>query len=95
MKAYYVYILASQRNGTLYTGITSDLVKRIWEHKSGSVPGFTSIYKVNRLVYFEMHGDVMQAIKREKNIKGWQRSWKMQLIEAENPNWDDLYEGII
>jgi putative endonuclease len=95
MKEYYVYMLASTRNGTLYTGITSDLIKRVWEHKSGVVPGFTKTYKVNRLVYFEEHGDVMEAIKREKNIQAWKRLWKIRLIEEENPNWDDLYDKII
>ncbi len=95
MKEYYVYILASTRNGTLYTGITSDLVKRVWEHKAGAVPGFTSKYKVNKLVYFESHGDVMEAIKREKNIQAWKRLWKLRLIEEHNSNWIDLYEQII
>ena len=95
MKEYYVYILASTRNGTLYTGITSDLVKRVWEHKAGAVPGFTSKYKVNKLVYFESHGDVMEAIKREKNIQACKRLWKLRLIEEHNSNWIDLYEQII
>jgi putative endonuclease len=95
MKDYYVYILASGRNGTLYTGVTSDLVKRVWQHKSGETPGFTSKYKVNHLVYFEQHGDVMEAIKREKNIQAWKRLWKLRLIEAGNPDWKDLFEEII
>lgn len=95
MKEYYVYILANQKNGTLYTGMTSDLIKRVWQHKSGVTPGFTSKYKVNRLVYFEQHNDVMEAIKREKNIQAWKRLWKLQLIENNNPNWKDLYEEII
>jgi len=95
MKDYYVYILASQKNGTLYTGVTSDLIKRVWQHKSGETPGFTSKYKVNQLVYYEQHNDVMEAIKREKNIQAWKRLWKLQLIEANNPNWKDLYEEII
>jgi putative endonuclease len=94
MKQYHVYILASQRNGTLYTGVTSDLVKRIWDHKLNAVPGFTSTYKVDRLVYFECHGDIIEAIKREKNIKTWKRLWKIRLIEEENPNWEDLYDKI-
>jgi putative endonuclease len=94
MKQYHVYILASQRNGTLYTGVTSDLVKRIWDHKLNAVPGFTSTYKVDRLVYFECHGDITEAIKREKNIKTWKRLWKIRLIEEENPNWEDLYDKI-
>ncbi len=94
MKRYHVYILASQRNGTLYTGVTSDLVTRIWDHKLNAVPGFTSTYKVDRLVYFECHGDITEAIKREKNIKAWKRLWKIRLIEEENPNWEDLYDKI-
>ena len=95
MKQYYVYILANKRNGTLYTGITSDIIRRVWEHKTPSLLSFTSKYKVSRLVYYEMHNDVMEAIKREKNIQSWQRMWKLRLIEEGNPNWDDLYEKII
>ena len=95
MKEYYVYIMASKRNGTLYTGVTSDLVRRAWEHKSGETKGFTSKYKVNQLVYYEEHGDIMEAIKREKNIQAWKRSWKLHLIEKNNPNWDDLYNSIV
>jgi len=95
MKNYYVYILASKRNGTLYTGVTSNLLKRIWEHKSGEVPGFSSKYKVNQLVYYEIHIDIKEAIKREKNIKAWERSWKLQLIEEHNPYWNDLYSSIV
>lgn len=94
MKEYYVYILASCRNGTLYTGITSDLKKRIWEHKSSVVPGFTSKYKITNLVYFEIHQDVLEAITREKNIKAWKRVWKIHLIEQHNPMWKDLYDVI-
>jgi putative endonuclease len=75
--------------------MTSDLIKRVWQHKSGVTPGFTSKYKVNRLVYFEQHNDVMEAIKCEKNIQAWKRLWKLQLIENNNPNWKDLYEEII
>ena len=92
---YYVYILASKRNGTLYVGVTSDLLKRIWEHKQGFVDGFTKIYKVNRLVYFEHCQNVHGALWREKRIKVWKRNWKIRLIRAMNPNWDDLYEGLI
>ena len=95
MKEYYVYIMASKRNGTLYTGVTSDLIKRVWQHKSAKTPGFTSKYKVNRLVYYEIHGDIMEAIKREKNIKAWKRSWKLCLIETHNPNWNDCYETLV
>jgi putative endonuclease len=94
MKEYYVYIMASQRNGTLYTGITSDLVKRVWQHKTDVIKGFTSKYKVKRLVYYEIHGDVTEAIKREKNIKAWKRQWKIQLIEGKNLFWEDLYNVI-
>lgn len=90
MKNYYVYILANKRNGTLYTGVTSDLIRRIWQHKSGEVPGFTTKYKVNQLVYYEIHSDITEAIKREKNIKAWKRMWKLQLIEKDNPEWSDL-----
>ena len=81
MQNYYVYMMASKRNGTLYTGVTSDLVKRVWQHKSGEMPGFTSKYKVNQLVYYEIHTDVREAIKREKNIQAWKRNWKLQLIK--------------
>ena len=95
MKEYYVYIMANQRNGTLYTGITSDLVRRVWQHKTGETKGFTSQYKINLLVYYEIHNDIMEAIKKEKNIQAWKRNWKLHLIEKSNPNWDDLYKLII
>lgn len=95
MKDYYVYILASKRNGTLYTGVTSDLIKRVWDHKSHFIKGFTSQYNVHQLVYYEVHGDIMEAIQREKNIKAWKRLWKLRLIEQENPDWEDLYDGLI
>ena len=95
MKEYYVYILASKRNGTLYTGVTSDLVRRVWEHKFSGTSGFTMKYKVQKLVYYEIHGDIMEAIKREKNIQAWKRVWKLRLIEEGNPAWADLYESII
>lgn len=91
MKNYYVYILASERNGTLYVGVTSNLIKRVWQHKSGEVPGFTSEYNVHQLVYYEIHNDVMMALKREKNIKAWKRAWKLGLIDHNNPDWNDLY----
>ena len=94
MKEYYVYIMANKRNGTLYTGVTNDLVKRTWQHKSGAVEGFTSKYKINRLVYYEIHSDILEAIKREKNIQAWKRAWKIRLIEETNSNWDDLYDVI-
>jgi putative endonuclease len=88
---YYVYILASRRNGTLYTGVTSDLVKRVHEHKSDLVDGFTKTYGVHSLVYYETVDDVDSAIAREKQIKRWKRAWKVELIEEANPDWRDLY----
>ena len=90
-----VYILASKRNGTLYTGVTSDLVKRIWEHKNDLVEGFTQQYHVHDLVWFELHDNMTTAIEREKNIKEWKREWKLNLIEKNNPHWQDLYDDII
>jgi putative endonuclease len=90
-----VYILASKRNGTLYTGVTSDLVKRVYEHKNGLANGFTKKYRVHHLVYFELHEDMNAAISREKQIKKWNRAWKLELIETNNPEWKDLYEDII
>ncbi len=93
-KSSYVYILASQRNGTLYTGVTSDLIKRVYQHKSDLVEGFTKKYQVHRLVYFEQHLDIFEAIRREKRIKEWRRKWKLALIEIDNPGWKDLYPDI-
>jgi len=90
-----VYILASQRNGTLYVGVTSDLVKRIWEHKNDTTDGFTKEYGVHILVYYELHVDTLAAITREKQIKKWNRAWKIELIESTNPGWQDLWEGIV
>ena len=92
--AYYVYILASDRNGTLYTGVTNTLKRRIYEHKNGLVPGFTSRYKIHRLVYFESTSDIRSAIAREKKLKRWNRIWKLKLIEEENPEWKDLYDEL-
>ena len=86
-----VYILANHRDGTLYTGVTSDIKARIWQHKHDLVEGFTKKYGVHRLVWFEIHGSMENAIPREKNIKGWKRSWKVTLIEKSNPRWRDLY----
>ncbi len=91
---YAVYIMASRRNGTLYTGVTSDLLKRVWMHKHDVLPGFTSKYKVHRLVWYEIHVDVREAILREKRIKEWKRAWKLKLIEDMNPDWEDLYDGL-
>ena len=95
MKNYYVYILASERNGTLYVGVTSNLIKRVWQHKSGEVPGFTSEYKVHQLVYYEMHDDILMALKREKNLKAWKRAWKLGLIDHNNPDWQDFYLSLV
>lgn len=86
-----VYILASRRNGTLYIGVTGDLIKRVWQHKNGEVQGFTKRYDVHRLVYYELHTDMMEAIRREKQLKKWNRAWKIELIEQENPEWCDLW----
>jgi putative endonuclease len=94
-KHFYTYILASQRNGTLYIGVTSDLVKRVWEHKNKVVEGFTEKYAVDKLVWYEVHASAEAAIKREKRLKFWQRQWKLELIEKQNPDWKDLYEEII
>ncbi len=93
-KDFYVYILASQRNGTLYIGVTSNLVKRIFEHKNEVVEGFTNKYGVHTLVYFEQHVSAESAIRREKRLKSWKRQWKLDLIEESNPNWLDLYSKI-
>ena len=95
MQQSYVYILASQRNGTLHVGVTSDLIKRIHEHKNNSVKGFTEKYDVHHLVYYEMHGEIEKAIAREKQIKKWNRAWKLKLIEEKNPDWKDLYHEIL
>ena len=89
-----VYILASRRNGTLYVGCTSNLPKRIWEHRSGIAPGFTARYGVHRLVYIEPHSEMLEAIAREKRIKRWPRAWKLALIEQNNPEWRDLWGDI-
>ena len=92
--AYYVYILASRRNGTLYVGVTNDLVRRVYEHRSRAVPGFTRRYEVDRLVWFEAHAEITAAIQREKSLKRWLRRWKIDLIECANPTWRDLYDEI-
>ena len=95
MKTYYVYILASKRNGTLYIGVTNDLKRRVYEHKSGIVEGFTKKYKIHNLVFYQETNDVREAIQREKQIKAWQRKWKLDLIEQYNPEWRDLYNELI
>lgn len=89
---YYVYILASKKNGTLYIGTTSDLRRRIYEHKNNLIRGFTSKYNIHLLVYFEQTTDVKSALEREKQLKKWNRKWKIELIEKLNPEWKDLYE---
>jgi len=94
MRDYFVYILASKRNGTLYVGVTSDLVKRVHQHKYKMSEGFTSKYEVHRLVYYEQTSDVYAAIQREKKLKKWKRQWKIALIEEHNPQWRDLYESL-
>ena len=93
-KQYYVYILASKIGGTLYIGVTGNLIRRVYEHREKLVEGFTKQYDASRLVYFEAHSDVEAAITREKQMKKWNRAWKVRLIEESNPNWDDLYGQI-
>ena len=91
MQSGYLYILASKRNGTLYVGVTSNLEQRVWQHKNKTFPdSFTSKYNINSLVWSDYFDDISEAIKREKEIKKWKRSWKINLIEKDNPNWDDL-----
>ncbi len=95
MNNYYVYILASKKNGVLYTGVTNNLIKRVFEHKENLIEGFTKKYFVHRLVYFEQTNDIESAITREKQIKEWRRQWRIELIEANNPDWKDLYKEIL
>jgi putative endonuclease len=90
-----VYILASKQNGTFYVGVTSDLAKRAWIHKNDVVEGFTKKYGVHRLVFYEMHPDMTSAIVREKQLKKWNRAWKLELIESKNPEWNDLWNEIV
>ena len=90
----YVYILASERNGTLYIGVTSDLVRRVYEHREKVFAGFTKQHSIARLVYFEQYDAIYDALQREKNLKKWSRAWKIALIEEKNPEWHDLYPGI-
>lgn len=91
----FVYILASRPNGTLYIGVTSDLAKRMAQHRSGAMPGFTKRHGVTRLVYFEAHSSMEEAIRRERQMKEWHRAWKLRLIEQGNPQWRDLFETIL
>ena len=93
--SYFVYILASRRNGTLYVGVTNDLARRVAEHKDKVVPGFTRRHRVDILVWYEVHADINDAIAREKQIKGWNRAWKLRLIEKDNSGWNDLAPGLI
>ncbi|MBI2642534.1 MAG: GIY-YIG nuclease family protein [Candidatus Wildermuthbacteria bacterium] len=93
MKAYYVYILASKRNGTLYIGVTSNLERRVYEHQQNIIKGFTEKYNVHHLVYYETTSNVQAALQREKQLKKWNRQWKLELIEKENPEWKDLSTG--
>jgi putative endonuclease len=95
MKTYYVYILASKKNGTLYIGMTNDLLRRVYEHKHNIIEGFTSQYNVHLLVYYETGSDVRAVIEREKRLKKWNRQWKINLIEKDNPAWRDLYPEFV
>ena len=90
-KSSYVYIMASRPYGTLYIGVTSDLIKRVWQHREGFVDGFTKQHKTHRLVWYEIHCDIIEAITREKQLKHWNRDWKINLIQSTNPSWLDLY----
>ena len=94
MMAYYVYIMASQRNGTLYVGVTNDLVRRVYEHREGVADGFSRRHDVKTLVFFKVHESIESAIEREKRLKRWQRRWKLEVIERDNPTWRDLWEDI-
>jgi putative endonuclease len=95
MRGGWVYIVTNRPNGTLYVGVTSNLARRIWEHRDGILEGFTTRYGLKRLVYAEQHDDIVTAIQREKNLKHWPRAWKVKLILAQNPNWEDLYGQLI
>ena len=91
----WLYIMANRLNGTIYVGVTNDLARRAWEHRTGAVPGFTKRYGLKRLVYAEPHETMPSAILREKNVKSWPRAWRIRLITSTNPNWDDLYETLL
>jgi len=91
----YIYIMSNKKNGTLYVGVTSDIIKRIYEHKNSITDGFTKKYNLKKLVYYEIYDDITEAIKREKQLKNWQRDWKVELINKMNGDWDDLYDGIL
>jgi putative endonuclease len=94
-RGYFTYLLASAAYGTLYVGVTNDLMARTWEHRNGVVPGFTRKHEIKRLVWFEQHAEIDNAIRREKSIKRWRRDWKISLVEAENPHWEDLYPKLL
>jgi len=94
MKGGWIYIVTNKRNGTLYTGVTSDIARRAWEHRDGLYPGFTKRYGLKRLVYMERYEEISSAIARETRIKKWPRAWKIRLIQASNPDWEDLYETL-
>jgi putative endonuclease len=93
-RIYFVYLLASRARGTLYVGMTSDLLRRVWQHKEKTIPGFSKRYGCDRLVWFEQHDTPDTAIRREKQIKEWRRGWKIELIEKANPDWIDLYPAL-
>ncbi|HSV46726.1 MAG TPA: GIY-YIG nuclease family protein [Ramlibacter sp.] len=93
--SYYVYLMASRKNGTLYVGVTSNIIRRVHEHKTGAVEGFTETYAVHDLVWFDATSSVEAAIHKEKQIKNWKRAWKVKMIEKENPEWADLYPGLL
>lgn len=95
MRTYFVYIMASKKNGTLYIGVTGDLARRVWQHKNNVHEGFTQKYAVHHLVWYEVHREVAEAIQREKQMKKWRRQWKINLIEQENPDWKDLYDDLL
>ncbi|HUT44824.1 MAG TPA: GIY-YIG nuclease family protein [Sedimentisphaerales bacterium] len=95
MRQYYIYILASKKNGTLYIGVTNNLLKRVYEHKNDLMGGFTQKYHIHNLVYYEVYGDIIDAITREKGMKKWKRQWKIELFEKSNPQWRDLYSDIM
>ncbi|MFK0570508.1 GIY-YIG nuclease family protein [Endozoicomonas sp.] len=93
-RQYTVYLMCNQARGTLYIGVTGNLLRRVWEHRQGAVDGFTKRYGVKQLVWFELYGDILQAIQREKQLKRWQRDWKIRLVERNNPQWRDLWMDI-
>ena len=95
MKSYWIYILSSKKNGTLYIGVTNNLARRVYEHKEKLLAGFSKRYNVNMLVYAEEFNNINEALHREKSIKKWNRKWKLRLIEEQNPDWNDLYENIL